>query len=770
MDLNFLTSLNDEQSEAVTNTEGYIRVVAGAGSGKTRALTSRYIYLVKELGISTANILCVTFTNKATREMKKRIRTVIGDNDAGIISTFHGFCRVLLKEDIHAMNYPNNFVIMDKEDMDSMLKIVFEQANISARQYTFSNAKEMIGKRKSVFFEHIPYVLETDNNTIKEKFLSSKSVEDRIFYGYIYQQKKIMGLDFNDLITFALHILQTIPEIRDKWQRKLEYIMVDEFQDVSNNQYNLITILSDHHKNLFVVGDPDQTIYSWRGANVNYIINFDEKFRNTKTIMMNTNYRSSNNIVQASNSLIARNLSRIDKKLIATKFGDIPVMYNHSKTINDEAAWIVNQIEAIIEGGKNYNDIVVLYRAHYVSRSIEEAFIKHKIPYVLYSGVEFYQRKEIKDILSYLRMIISEDDLSFLRVINEPKRNFGKKRIEIITTYAEQNDCSLYNALKINIENNLIRKSNVNEFIDLIETYKKIYKEMTITDLLIELLNKSGYEAMLRLSGEDERLENLAELKNAIYDYENGAGEITTLEDYLQEISLLTNTDTINSKDTVKMMTLHTSKGLEFPYVFICGLNEGIFPSRKANTKEKMEEERRLAYVGYTRAENALFLSDAEGVNYDQSIRYPSRFIFNTDKTYLNYNVELEAEFLSNANDFITNTELVINKIVNADFNVDDYIIHKHFGTGKIVSVDFINSLYVIQFENSKTNRSISFDAYLERVSANNVIENNKSVEREKPESEHIESEAELKRIAIEAREKEKQEFVELEEDVCCKI
>ena len=767
-----LNKLNEAQREAVTTTEGYVRVIAGAGSGKTKALTSRYIYLVKELGISTANILCVTFTNKAAREMKKRIRAVIGDNDIGLISTFHGFCRLLLKEDIHTMGYPDNFIVMDTEDVESILKMVYEQANISSRQFTFSNAKEMIGRRKRTGLEHIQYILETDNNKIKEKFLGSKKAEDRIFFGYLYQQKKNYNLDYDDLITFALYILQTYPNVREKWQHKLEYIMVDEFQDVSSNQYGLVTILSEYHKNLFVVGDPDQTIYSWRGARVEFIIDFDKKFNNTKTIMMNTNYRSSENIILASNSLISKNTRRIDKQLVSTKFENIPVIYNHSKTIHDEAIWIANQIEKIVEGGRSYKDITILYRAHYVSRSIEEAFLKNKIPYVLYSGVEFYQRKEIKDILSYLRMIVFEDDLSLMRVINEPKRNFGKKRMEIITEYAENKGCSLYNALKLNLENSLIVKSKAKEFVELIEKYKKTYKEMRITDLLMEMLNNSGYEALLRESGEDERLDNLAELKNSVTDYENNAGEETTLEDYLQEISLYTNTDVQDNKDTVKMMTLHTAKGLEFPYVFICGLNEGIFPSGKTNTKEKLEEERRLAYVGYTRAENALFLSDAEGMNFNGNYRYPSRFIFNTEKTYLNYTVELEENLIDDANDFIANSENSINVVNNIRFIVGEKIQHKSFGTGRIIEVDNNNSSYVIKFDSSETHRNISFSAQLEKAdtddfeieSINQQQKDTVAMEEQLAQEDRIEKERqEAERLEAERIEKEKQELERLE-------
>ncbi|EOR20414.1 ATP-dependent DNA helicase PcrA [Clostridium sartagoforme AAU1] len=775
MEFEVLKDLNDEQKEAVTSTEGYVRVIAGAGSGKTKALTSRYIYLVKELGISTANILCVTFTNKAAKEMKKRIRNIIGDNDTGLICTFHSFCRQLLREDIHVINYPSNFIVMDTEDMSSVLKIVYEQANITSRQYTFSNSKDMIGIRKGRM-EHIPYILEMDSNVLKQKFISSENIDDKIFFGYLYQQRKSFNLDFNDLITIALYILNTFQEKREKWQKRLEYVMVDEFQDVSSSQYVIASLLSEYHKNLFVVGDPDQTIYSWRGACIEFILNFDKQFSNVKTIIMNTNYRSSENILNASNSLINKNEKRIKKELRAIKKSKIPVIYNHSKTIYDEARWISNQIKEIIKSGNKYNDVCILYRAHYVSRSIEEILIKEKMPYVLYSGVGFYERKEIKDVLSYLRMIVFEDDLSLIRIINEPKRNFGKKRMEIIRTYSEKNNCSLFNALKYNIEDKLILKSKVSEFVDLVEKYQKIYKEMTITDLLTAVLNDSGYEAMLRQSGEDERLDNLAELKSSIVDYESSAGEETSLEDYLQEIALYSNSDMKEEQDKIKMMTIHTAKGLEFPYVFICGLNEGIFPSQRANTQDKLEEERRLAYVGYTRAENALFLSESEGFNYDGSCRYPSRFIFNTDKRYLNYTVKLDKNLIEDANDFINITEKKLKGTNDIKFKIGDKIIHNIFGVGTIKEINSENLLYIIKFDKTTTNRSIRFSAKLSEdnnnINSNFISNNDDSKIRAEQEKERREKEEKIRAEQEEVRRKkedkiraEQEEARRIEED-----
>jgi DNA helicase-2/ATP-dependent DNA helicase PcrA len=719
MNFDALEGLNDEQKQAVMTTEGYVRVIAGAGSGKTRALTNRYVYLVNDLGISTSNILCVTFTNKAANEMKKRIRSMIGDYDTGFVCTFHGFCVQVLKEDIHTMNYPTNFIVMDTEDTDTILKNVYMAAHVESRSYTFTMAKNMISTRKLRDREHIPYILDMDSDALYDRYLNSAKMDDRIFYGYLYEQKKLYGLDFDDLMTFVFYILTNFEEKLEKWQQRLEYVMVDEFQDVSTLQYKLADLLSGYHRNLFIVGDPDQTIYSWRGAKVEFILDFDKDHEGTKTIVMDRNYRSTPNILNASNSLIRKNEKRMDKDLKAMKDANIPVIYNHAKTVSDEAHWIVKQIHSLQEIGADYKDITILYRSHFVSRSLEEAFIKDKIPYVLYSGVEFYKRKEIKDILCYLRMIVFEDDLSFLRIINEPKRNIGTKRIELLKEYADRKKCSLYQSLKDNLEHELIVKSKAREFVDMITRFQGTYKEMKISDLMMAVMNESGYEAMLRLSGEDERLDNLAELKQSMFDFERSSGEETFLEDYLQNVSLFSNIDQEERKSTVKLMTIHTAKGLEFPYVFVCGLNEGVFPSKHVNSIDTLEEERRLAYVAYTRAENALFLSDSEGVNFDGSFRYPSRFIFNTDKEYVNYLVELEDRLIDESIAYIRINENKIRPAKNGTYVIGDRIIHKVFGIGQIVDVNNALKCYSIKFDSMATNRSISFSIPLERSEDN---------------------------------------------------
>ncbi len=712
--MDLLEGLNQEQRQAVMTTEGYVRVIAGAGSGKTRALTHRFAYLVNELGISTSNILCVTFTNKAANEMKRRIRSMIGDNDTGYISTFHGFCVQVLKEDIHVLHYPKNFIILDTEDVNSILHTIFEDMGLNSRNVTFPTLIDMFTQRKN----REPYILEllnTDHEELKDKIRHARSREDAIFYRYLYEQKKCFALDFDDLINFVLYIFEQHEDIRSKWQQRLEYIMVDEFQDVNVRQYRLAQILSDYHHNLFIVGDPDQTIYSWRGARVEYILNFDKEYPTANTIIMDKNYRSTPNIINASNSLITKNKKRLDKKLVAVNRTEIPVIYHHARTTGEEAAWIADQITTIVESGRRLRDIAILYRSHFISRSFEEVFIKQKIQYTIYSGIEFYKRKEIKDVLCYLRMAVYGDDISFARIVNLPKRNIGEKRMAFLKEYAELNNCTLYQALQQNQKEELFAKTQATAFIQLIEKQKAVYETMKLSELLSDILNESGYEALLRTNGEQERLDNLAELKQSIFEYERDAGEECSLTDYLDRISLYTNLDQKEKSDAVQMMTIHNAKGLEFPYVFVCGLNEGIFPSKHVDTEDKLEEERRLAYVAYTRAENALFLSDAEGINYDGSYRYPSRFIFNVEKAYLNYTVELEERLVGDASFYIEQNERKLTG-VNTRYQIGDVIRHSVFGMGRIVGINEEISSYIIQFDTMETTRSISFKIRLERI------------------------------------------------------
>ena len=710
--MDYLNELNPEQYEAAVTTEGYIRVVAGAGSGKTKTLTARYMYLVEQLGISTANILCVTFTNKAAAEMKKRIRKVLPDQDLGRITTFHGFCVGLLKEDCHVIGYPTTFIVLDEEDKEAMLRTVFEDLGITSRDMTIKEAVDHIGWRKGGR-GYVKTLIDPDLNRLVDLSNSATTLKDKVMYRYFYEQRKCYGLDFDDLVYFALYILEHDRDTREKWQQRLEYIMVDEFQDIDKDQYALADILSGYHKNLFVVGDPDQTIYTWRGADVKFILEFDSRHENVKTIYLNTNYRSVPQILAASNALIDKNRERLKKQLTAVRPDAKKPLYFHAKTSQLEADWITAQMRAMHDGGKNYSQMAVLYRAHFVSRTVEESLIRNKIPYVLYSGVEFYKRKEIKDIICYLRMVYAGDDVSFLRTVNEPRRGVGRTRIAALKQFAEMNRCTLYEALVANLDTKLIKSSRAKEYVRLIEKYRAIYDGMDLTDLLSGILSDSGYEVMLRTSGEEERLDNLAELKQAIYDFQRKAGEEVTLGNYLDHAALFTNMDHNDRAQAVKLMTVHAAKGLEFPVVFLCGLSEGIFPGKRANTREKLEEERRLAYVAFTRAKDRLFLSDAAGSNYDGSFRYPSRFLFNAEEENLDYAVPLDPALKEDAMDHIRRTEDMGPAPERPNESVGKRVLHPVFGEGSVIGIPRDQEGYIVQFDGMVTPRTFGAAAKL---------------------------------------------------------
>lgn len=714
---NILQGLNASQLEAVTSTEGFIRVIAGAGSGKTRALARRFAYLVNEIGILPGNILCVTFTNKSANEMRQRIHNLTGDNDTGYISTFHSFCVSVLQEDSHALQYPKSFLVLDNSDIDSMLKIIYEERGLTLRNMTFSKARDMIEIRKLI--KEPEYYLDMLNmslDTLRQKYLTATEPSDIIFYGYLYQEKKCFGLDYNDLIKFTLYIFEQNEAVKIKWQQRLEYIMIDEFQDIDELQYKLMSVLCGYHKNLFIVGDPDQTIYTWRGANVRYLLDFDKIFPSVKTIMMMQNYRSTPQIVSVVNDLIDKNKFRIKKNLMPTIADGRKVICHHADTSEREAMWIAEQIQALHGEGTSYREITVLYRAHYITRIVEEVFLREKIPYAIYSGVQFFNRMEIKDALAYLRLIAYKDDLAFLRVVNVPKRNFGERRIKFLQEYAVKHQCSLYIALETNLDNEIFKGTKAAQFVALIENFAANYAERQISELLAAILNESGYEKMLRTEGSQERLDNLAELKQSVYEYETSCGEESTLEDYLSHVALFTNNDAADNSDKVKLMTVHSAKGLEFPYVFLCAMNEGVFPSKKTDTIQKMEEERRLAFVAMTRAQKGLYLSEAEGRNFDGSPRYPSRFLLDIEPALLDYTQKPQEGLIIETKDY-----LVINERYLADeenqlsLAVGQRVKHNIFGSGTVVDVDLIKAAHLVKFDNIDTPRSISFRAKLEK-------------------------------------------------------
>lgn len=715
---NILQGLNAFQLEAVTYTEGFIRVIAGAGSGKTRALARRFAYLVNEIGILPGNILCVTFTNKSANEMRQRIHNLTGDNDTGYISTFHSFCVSVLQEDSHALQYPKSFLVLDNSDIDSMLKIIYEERGLTLRNMTFSKARDMIEIRKLI--KEPKYYLDMLNmslDTLRQKYLTATEPSDIIFYGYLYQEKKCFGLDYNDLIKFTLYIFEQNEAVKIKWQQRLEYIMIDEFQDIDELQYKLMSVLCGYHKNLFIVGDPDQTIYTWRGANVRYLLDFDKIFPSVKTIMMMQNYRSTPQIVSVVNDLIDKNKFRIKKNLMPTIADGRKVICHHADTSEREAMWIAEQIQALHGEGTSYREITVLYRAHYITRIVEEVFLREKIPYAIYSGVQFFNRMEIKDALAYLRLIAYKDDLAFLRVVNVPKRNLGERRIKFLQEYAVKHQCSLYISLETNLDNEIFKGTKAAQFVALIENFAANYAERQISELLAAILNESGYEKMLRTEGSQERLDNLAELKQSVYEYETSCGEESTLEHYLSHIALFTNSDAADNSDKVKLMTVHSAKGLEFPYVFLCAMNEGVFPSKKTDTIQKMEEERRLAFVAMTRAQKGLYLSEAEGRNFDGSPRYPSRFLLDIEPALLDYTQKPQEGLIRETKDYLViNERYLADEENQSSLAVGQRVKHSIFGSGTVVDVDLIKAAHLVKFDNIDTPRSISFRAKLEKV------------------------------------------------------
>ncbi len=715
-----LEGLNKAQLTAVTSTEGFVRVIAGAGSGKTRALTHRFAYLVTELGVLPGNILCVTFTNKAANEMRQRIHQLTGDNDTGYISTFHGFCVNILQEDSHAIGYPKSFMVLDNSDIDEMLKIIYEERGLTLRDKTFASARDMFEMRKCLtepgyFLDMIALPIDE----LHQKYLQATEVNDILFYGYLYQERKTFAVDYNDLIILSLYIFQEHPDIAEKWQKRLMYIQIDEFQDIDPLQYRLMEVLCAYHHNLFIVGDPDQTIYTWRGANVKYLLDFDQHHPGTQTIMMMENYRSTPQILRVANALIRKNRQRIEKDLIPMLPDGVPVVCHLAEDSTKEAEWMVKNIETLHQMGVAYNEMTVMYRAHYVTRTIEEVLLRSKIPYTIYSGVQFFGRMEIKDALCYLRMIVYKDDLSFRRIANVPKRNLGVRRMKFLEEYTEQHGGTLYDALVKNLEHEIFRGTKAREFIALIEKYASSYAERTISEVLTSILHESGYEKLLRTEGAQDRLDNLAELKQAVFSFETSAGEETDLEAYLKSVAMLSNMDIADSHDRVKLMTVHTAKGLEFPYVFLCSMSEGIFPSKKVNTLEGMEEERRLAFVAITRAEKGLYISEAAGRNFDGSPRYPSRFILDIDRDLLHFTEAPKAGLLKEAESYI---QLVDSHFRRSDdaavFHIGDRVRHRAFGLGTIQDVDLDQSAYTIRFDDLPTERRLSLRVKMEKVEA----------------------------------------------------
>jgi DNA helicase-2/ATP-dependent DNA helicase PcrA len=706
-----LENLNEQQRQAVTTTEGYVRVIAGAGSGKTKALTSRFAYLVETLGINASNILCVTFTNKAANEMRNRVRQIVGDdNDYGYITTYHGFCVKVLREDINKIQYPKQFVIMDIEDQKTILKDVYDELNLNSKDFSYKQAIKHIESLKNStnyidFIANKKEIIRGDNS----KVIDSPIILDKIFVKYIERQQKNFALDFNDLINCALYIFDNNKDVLEKWQKRLFYIMVDETQDSSPKQFYLVDLLSQLHKNLFLVGDPDQTIYEWRGARPEILVDFDKKYIETQTIIMNQNYRSTPNILKLGNYIIKNNKIRIDKDMFTNNPDGVDVVHYHAKDDSDEGLFVATEIQKLVkEKNLKYSDFAILYRANYVSRIIEQSLIKESIPYSIWGSIRFFERKEIKDVLSYLRLIVFGDDLSLLRIINVPSRKLGKVFVEDIKKISEQNNSSLFKA----IETNALNRKSAIEFVNLINEFRIRKDEISVSDLVKEILDKTGLTDLYRADGDEDRLDNIKELQNSIMSIENEDVEKLTLENYLQEIALYTDMDVDDKKtDRVKLMTIHTSKGLEFPYVFLCGFTDGVLPSYMSMKEKRLEEERRLTYVAVTRAEKSLYITESEGFNFQSGMcKYPSRFLFEIkENLYVRQGI-LTQEIIDGAKRQIEiELETELQKPVPI-LEVGDLVSFSSWGDGEVLEKDDLNKTYMIRFNKINAIRPIRFD------------------------------------------------------------
>ncbi len=706
---NLLNGLNESQIEAVTTTDGYIRVIAGAGTGKTRALTHRYAYLVNELGISPSNILCITFTNKAANEMKKRIKRMLGDEfDTSFVATLHAFCTRILREEIYKLFYPDNFIVLDNVDQKKILEEVYDEMGIRMDTASFKFMIDQIRYYKNL----ISYVEYLSNPNFDYSTLVAQNKTEEIIFRYIKKQRKYFGLDFFDLINFVIYLFRTYPDVLLKWQKKLCYIMVDEFQDITAKEFKLIRRLSEFNRNLFVVGDPDQNIYEWRGANMSVIVDFESWLNNecfednlnlkAIDIVLSKNYRSTKSILSVANSLIEKNQNRVEKALRGSFEDGEKVKYLHAKNDKDEIKYICDEISDHIKNGGKYSDIAVLYRSNYVSRFVEQGFLSRNIPYVVYGGVGFYERAEIKDVLSYMRLVEhTDDDLSFKRIINVPRRKIGKIKLKALSEYAEQNGTSLYDALKALCETDTFKSCKAKEFVAEIEALRQQADELSISELLQAILNKTGYELYIRESGDIERLDNVSELMRSIVTQENEFGEPLTLSTFLQNITLLRDSDVEDKIDCVKIMTIHTAKGLEFDTVFLVGLTEGIFPSARSLEERKndaLEEERRLCFVAITRARKCLYLTESEGFGVKGFSKVPSRFVFDIDKSLLDrigtVSADIMDEFVILKKRF-DKTELEV-------YKVGDQIRHKVFGEGIVEEVDEETKTYYIRFVNGR--------------------------------------------------------------------
>ncbi|SHK58177.1 DNA helicase PcrA [Tepidibacter formicigenes] len=704
-----LDTLNPMQKEAVLKTEGPLLILAGAGSGKTRVLTYRIAHLIKNLNIHPANILAITFTNKAANEMKERVEGIIGSDANDMwISTFHSCCVRILRKDIDKIGYTRSFVIYDRPDQMTLIKDCIKELNINEKLYE-------------------PKTVINNISDAKDKLISPKKFKQihendfrmsNVAKIYSLYQERLMrnnALDFDDLIMKAIELLETNEGVLDFYQRKFKYIMVDEYQDTNRAQYKLVNMLAKKYRNLCVVGDDDQSIYGWRGADIKNILEFEKDYDDAFVVKLEQNYRSTQTILDAANCVIANNITRKNKKLWTQSNGGEKIRVFKASDEREEGDFIAHSINKLSkDDNRNYNDFAILYRTNAQSRALEEALIKQNIPYKIYGGIKFYERKEIKDLIAYLRVIQNPvDDISLKRIINVPKRGIGLKTLEKIEDVALLKRESIYSAILDvdNIDISTRAKSKINEFTTLMSSLMAMKDIYSVSKLIEKVLENTGYIKELEKDQSVEnqtRIENLKEFLSVALEFENTSEE-KDLETFLATISLISDVDSSDEDSNfVSLMTLHTAKGLEFPVVFLAGMEEGIFPISRAMTDDvELEEERRLCYVGITRAMQKLFLTHATVRTIYGKTNYSriSRFIDELPKECMkSLNKNKSKSKTSHQNNLLEKYKQkyikspVQKNVDNSDVNLGSKVSHPTFGIGTVVSKK--GSTVSIAFEN----------------------------------------------------------------------
>ena len=682
--MNLVDSLNDRQKEAVVNTDGPMLILAGAGSGKTKVLTTKVAYLIEEKNIDPNNILAITFTNKAAKEMKERIFKLEGNSAFYIqISTFHSFGLKILKENCELLGYEKNFTILDSDDSLSIIKKIMKELNIDANKYNPKAIKNVISNNKNEIIDPEKYSLYV-NTDFDETALE-------VYRKYEKSLKINNAVDFDDLLILPLKLFNNNPGVLQKYQEKYKYVFIDEYQDTNEPQYILSKMISAKYKNITVVGDADQAIFTWRGANYKNILNFEKDYKDAKVVLLEENYRSTKTILNAANNVIKNNKVRKEKNLWTQNEEGSKITYYKAFDEKDESNYVVNEIKKLIEKGVNPKDICVLYRANAQSRTVEEAFLTSNISYNIVGSYAFYNRKEIKDLIAYLKLIYNnKDDVSLLRIINYPKRGIGNKAIENLAIKSNVLDKSLYE---------VIDSGKELDFKNMIEEIKKEESHLTLTELIDMVLDKSGMKKSLedeKSIEADIRLENLEEFKSIAKAMEINEG-IVSLEELLDKLALVSDVSEQknDNEDKVTLMTMHAVKGLEYDYVFIVGVEEGLFPhSNSLESNDELEEERRLCYVAITRAKKKLYLINARSrILYGKvSSNVPSRFINEISDEYI--------ETIGKKEDInVFKPKIDKNKMMNEDNDLHpgDMVNHDKYGFGVVVTID--GSIATISFK-----------------------------------------------------------------------